>query len=56
MDSYTTLSFFSISLISSLTIVYVVATNVFLEDMILVLDIFYLVCYKTKVISPEFSK
>ena len=56
MDFYTTLGFVSISLIPSLPILYVVATNNFLWYMILVLDIFYLVFYKTKVIlSANFN-
>ena len=50
MSFFTTLGFVSISLIPFLTIFYVVCTNSFLEDIILVLDIFLLVCYKTKVI------
>ena len=46
----TTSGFIYFSLIPSFTILSVVATNGFLEDMILVLYIFYLVCFKTKVI------
>ena len=42
--------FFFMSLILSLMFFYVVANNGFLEEMILVSDIFYLVCYKTRVI------
>ena len=53
MASSTTLGSVSVSLIPYLKFLSVVATNVFLEDMILVLDIFYSVCYKTKVILPE---
>ena len=53
MASFTKLGFVSISLTPSLNTFYVVVTNGFLEDMILVLDILYLVCYKTKVILPE---
>ena len=55
MASFTTLGSVSMSLIPSLGIFYVVVTNGFLEDMILVLDMFYLVCFKTKVIYPQQS-
>ena len=44
----TTLGFVSISLIHYLTILYVVVNNGFLEDMILVIDLFYLVCTHSK--------
>ena len=43
MDSFTTVNFFPMSLIPSLEILSVVVTNKFLEDMILVIDILYLV-------------
>ena len=42
--------FFFMSLTHSLAIFSVVVTNGFLEDIILVLDILYPVCHKTKVI------
>ena len=53
MDSSTTLGFVSISLIPSFNFLSVVATDGSLEDIILVLDVFYLVCYKTKLMSSE---
>ena len=52
MASLTTRGFVSMSLIPSLEILSVVVTNDFLEDMILVLGIIYLVYHKTKVILP----
>ena len=55
MASFTTLGFVPISLIYSLTIFSIVVTNDFLEDMIPVLDLLYLVYYKTKIIVPAIS-
>ena len=55
MDSFTTLGFVPISLILSLKILSLVATNEFLEDMILVIDPLYPVYYKTKVIVRVIS-
>ena len=50
MDSFTTLGFVPMSVFPSLTILYVVVTNDFLEDMISVLDLLYPVYNKIKVI------
>ena len=52
MDVSTTLGFVSVLLIPYLKTFSVVATKGFLEDVILVLGLFYLVCYKTKVSLP----
>ena len=49
MDSFTTLVFVPISVFPTLK-KSVIVTNAFLEDMILVLDLLYLVNYKIKVI------
>ena len=53
MASFTTLGFVFISLIPYSKKLYVVATNGFLEDIILVLYLFHLVCYKTRIILSE---
>ena len=55
MAPFSILGFVSMSIIYFLTIMYEVVTNVFLEDIILVLDIIHPVCYKAKVILPESS-
>ena len=55
MTYFNILCFVPMSLIPYLTIFSIVVTNDFLEDMISVLDLFYPVYHKTKVIILEIS-
>ena len=55
IDTFTTLGVSHMLLIPSLKFLFVVGSNEFLEDMILVIDIIYPVYYKTKVIVQVIS-